>query len=269
MFIAKTDVAINQANRFSARWSLFNNTTPENIGGGLNTRQIATDFQDRMDSVGLQLTSTIGSRMLNEVRVAYGRRDNPLKPSAVAGSGPQVQISGVANFGGAPTPSEFVEKYWQVVENMTWYKGSHSLKVGLDVQLIDDSRKSNQQATYVFPTQAAYLAARGGIDRFGYTRFTQSVGDPTVSYSQQYVSFFVQDDFQISARFKLLYGVRYDLFRVPDGEQTAPLASTRDFRIDGNNFGPRAGFAWSLDDESRTVVRGSTGLMYEPPLGMF
>ena len=269
MFIAKTDVQLNQANRFSARWSMFNNTTPENIGGGLNTRQIATDFQDRMDSVGLQLTSTIGSRMLNEVRVAYGRRDNPLVPSAVAGTGPQVQITGVANFGGAPTPSTFVEDYWQVIENMTWYLGSHSIKAGFDVQLVDDSRTSNVQATYLFPTQAAYIAARDGVNRLGYTRFTQAVGDPAISYSQQYYSFFLQDDFRLAPNFKLLYGVRYDLFRVPDGDPTAPLSATRDFRVDGNNFGPRVGFAWSLDDESRTVVRASTGVMYEPPLGMF
>ncbi|MDH4064679.1 MAG: TonB-dependent receptor, partial [Acidobacteriota bacterium] len=269
MFIAKTDVQINQANRFSARWSVFNNTTPENIGGGLNTRQIATDFQDRMDSVGLQLTSTIGASMLNEVRVAYGRRNNPLVPSAVAGTGPAVQIAGVANFGGAPTPTEFLEDYWQVVENVTWFRGNHSIKAGFDVQFIDDSRQSNVQATYVFPSQASYLAARDGIDPFGYTRFSQAVGDPTVSYSQQYYSFFVQDDFRLTPNFKLLYGVRYDLFRVPDGDPTAPFAATRDFRVDRNNFGPRIGFAWSLDDSARTVVRGSMGVMYEPPLGMF
>lgn len=269
MFIAKTDVQLNQANRFSARWSQFKNTTPENIGGGLNTRQIATDFQDRMDSVGLQLTSTIGSSMLNEVRVAYGRRDNPRTPSAVAGTGPQVQITGVANFGGAPTPTEFVEDYWQVVENLTWYRGRHSLKVGFDAQFVDDFRQSNVQASYLFPSQSAYLAARDGIAPFGYTRFTQAVGDPTVSYAQQYYSLFVQDDFRITPNFKLLYGVRYDLFRVPDANPAAPLAASREFRVDKNNFGPRVGFAWSLDDESRTVVRGSSGIMYEPPLGRF
>ncbi len=269
MFIAKTDMQVGPSNRFSARWSVFNNTTPENIGGGLNTRQIATDFQDRMDSVGLQLTSTIGQNLLNEVRVAYGRRDNPRVPSAASGSGPQIQISGVANFGGPPTPTEFVQEYLQVVENLTWYRGRHSVKVGFDVQFIDDSRQNNVQSTYVFPTLAAYLAAQSGANRFGYTRFTQAVGDPTISYSQQYYSFFIQDDFRVTSNFKLLYGVRYDLFRVPDADSAAPFPASRDFRVDRNNFGPRVGFAWSLDDEARTVVRASTGVMYEPPLGLF
>ena len=269
MFIAKSDVQLSAANRFSARWSVFNNTTPENIAGGLNTRQVATDFQDRMDSVGLQLTSTLGQNWLNEVRVAYGRRDNPRVPSAVAGSGPEIQITGVANFGGAPSPTEFVQEYWQVVENVSWFRGRHNIKAGFDVQFIDDFRQSEIQPTYIFPSLDAFLAARSGANPRSYTRFTQAVGDPTVSYSQRYYSVFVQDDFRIAPQFKLLFGLRYDFFQAPDGLANAPFPATRDFENDGNDFGPRVGFAWSLDEAARTVVRGSTGVMYEPPLGRF
>lgn len=269
MFIAKSDVQLSAANRFSARWSVFNNTTPENIGGGLNTRQVATDFQDRMDSVGLQLTSTLGQNWLNEVRVAYGRRDNPRVPSAVAGSGPEIQITGVANFGGAPSPTEFVQEYWQVVENLSWFRGRHNLKAGFDVQFIDDFRQSEIQPTYIFPSLDAFLAARSGANPRSYTRFTQAVGDPTIAYSQRYYSFFVQDDFRIAPQFKLLFGLRYDFFEAPDGLANAPFPATREFENDGNDFGPRVGFAWSLDEAARTVVRGSTGIMYEPPLGRF
>ena len=269
MFIAKSDVQLSAANRFSARWSVFNNTTPENIAGGLNTRQVATDFPDRMDSVGLQLTSTLGQNGLNEVRVAYGRRDNPRVPSAVAGSGPEIQITGVANFGGAPSPTEFVQEYWQVVENVSWFRGRHNIKAGFDVQFIDDFRQSEIQPTYIFPSLDAFLAARSGANPRSYTRFTQAVGDPTVSYSQRYYSVFVQDDFRIAPQFKLLFGLRYDFFQAPDGLANAPFPATRDFENDGNDFGPRVGFAWSLDEAARTVVRGSTGVMYEPPLGRF
>src|SRR5262249_45655789 len=37
-------------------------------------------------------------------------------------------------------------------------------------------------------------------------------------------------------------------------------------KVDKNNFGPRAGFSWSLDASARTVLRASSGIMYEPPL---
>ena len=272
MFVGKADYQANRANRLSGRWSVFNNKTPENIGGGLNTRELSYNFQDRMDNVGVQLTSTIGNAMLNEFRFAYGRRNNPLVPSAVAGPGPSVTIAGVASFNGvrygANTPV-FLENYEQVVDNFTWIRGRHDLKVGIDAEMIHDERVNDTTGLYTFPDAASYLAAKIGTNRFGYTSFQQNVGDTSLAYDQRYWSFFAQDDLRITSQVKLLFGVRYDLFKVPAGDPTAPLAISRSFRIDKNNVAPRAGFAWSLDPESRTVVRASTGLMYEPPLGAF
>jgi hypothetical protein len=268
MFIAKLDYQVSAAHRLSARYSLFKNTTPENIGGGLNTREIGTDFQDRMDNFGFQAVSTFGSDKLNELRIAYGKRDNPLEPSAAAGSGPEVQVTGVANFGGAPTPTEFIQKYWQVVDNFSLLRGRHTFKIGFDVQLIDDERLTDIHPLYVFPNTAAYLAAKGGVNPYSYTRFSQNIGDASVSYSQTFFSAFVQDEFRVNPRLKLIYGVRYDRFKVPDADPSAPYAANREFRVDGNNFGPRVGFSWSLDAESRTVLRASTGVMYETPLGL-
>jgi hypothetical protein len=77
-------------------------------------------------------------------------------------------------------------------------------------------------------------------------------------------SVFVQDDWAIAPKVKILYGVRYDLYKYPDGLAGAPLAATQAFNIDRNNFGPRVGVAWSVDD--KTVVRASTGIMYDQPI---
>lgn len=268
MFIAKLDYQAGPAHRLSARYSLFTNTTPENIAGGLNTREIATDFQDRMDSFGFQAVSSFGNDKLNELRVSYGKRDNPRVPGPAAGSGPEIQVTGVANFGGAPTPTDFVEDYWQIVDNFSLIRGRHTLKIGFDVQFIDDERRNDIHPLYVFPSTAAYLAAKNGTNPRSYTRFSQAIGDPTIAYSQTFFSAFVQDEFRVSPRLKLLYGLRYDRFKVPDADPNAPYPANREFRVDGNNFGPRVGFSWALDSDSRTVLRASTGLMYESPLGM-
>ena len=75
---------------------------------------------------------------------------------------------------------------------------------------------------------------------------------------------FVQDDWQIASRLKLLYGLRYDLFDVPRRGSSRPIR-IQNFAIDKNNFGPRAGFSWSVDNSARTVVRASIGLMYSRP----
>ena len=51
-FIGKVDYQLNPANRLTARYILFRNDSPNNIGaGGADVRsQWATDFLDAMDS---------------------------------------------------------------------------------------------------------------------------------------------------------------------------------------------------------------------------
>ena len=44
----------------------------------------------------------------------------------------------------------------------------------------------------------------------------------------------------------------------------APLAQTQTFNIDKNNLAPRVGFAWTVNPS--TVVRASTGVMYDQPI---
>jgi len=53
---------------------------------------------------------------------------------------------------------------------------------------------------------------------------------------------------------------------VPQARPFGPNPYSQDFAVDKNNFGPRAGVSWSLDQQARTVLRASIGLMYEPPL---
>ena len=55
--IAKTDYQLGPAHKLSARYIFFKNRSPYNIGGGLFTVDRATDFNDRMDSVAVQLVS--------------------------------------------------------------------------------------------------------------------------------------------------------------------------------------------------------------------
>ena len=48
-------------------------------------------------------------------------------------------------------------------------------------------------------------------------RFTQYFGEPDLEYNINLYGFFVQDDWRVNANLKMLYGVRYDLYDVPDG----------------------------------------------------
>jgi hypothetical protein len=54
------------------------------------------------------------------------------------------------------------------------------------------------------------------------------------------------------------------LYQYPDGLANAPLTETRQFNIDKNNFGPRAGIAWAV--RPKTALRASLGIMYDQPI---
>ncbi|MEO7273642.1 MAG: TonB-dependent receptor [Vicinamibacterales bacterium] len=268
----KADYQIDTANRLSVRYFLFKNSSASNIGGGLTTPDRATDFTDRMDSASAQLVSTLGASKLNEVRVQYARRHQfrTLADSAVAG--PAITVASVANFGGprlGDTNSDgfdFNQGIFQVIDNLTWLRGKHSIKAGIDAQFVADDRVRGEQFLYTFPNTASYLAAKAGTAPFGYTTLQQLFGKLDASYNSAFYGLFIQDDWQVTPRLKVLYGLRYDVFDVPAARTFAANARSADFTIDKNNIAPRVGMSWSLDDRASTVLRASTGLMYEPPL---
>jgi Carboxypeptidase regulatory-like domain len=274
-FLGKTDYQLAPDHKLSARYFFFKNESPYNIGnvssGTPNTVEQGTDFHDRMDSASAQLISSFGSDKLNELRFQFARRHQSRTASADAGTGPAIAISGIAFFGGpvatvSDAGFDFSQKIWQALDNFTVLRGQHSFKVGFDAQYVDDFRRNNLFQLYTFPTVDAYLAAKSGTNPRSYSTFQQLVGNPEVAYNSTFLSLFVQDDLRLSARFKILFGVRYDLFKIPDSRAFAGNALSSSFKVDKNNFGPRAGFSWTLDQSARTVLRASSGIMYEPPL---
>ena len=267
----KSDYQLSPGSLLSVRYFGFKNFSPSNIGGGLTTTDRATDFTDRMDSTSAQLVSTMGGSMLNELRVQYARR-HQFRTQGISVEGPAVTVAGKASFGGARIGDgnsvgfDFNQGISQVIDNVSWVRGKHAFKSGIDAQWIGDERVRGDLFLYNFATIDDYLAAKSGANPRAYSNFQQQLGDVTASYDSAFYGFFVQDDWQVAPRLKLLYGLRYDVFDVPAARQFAANPYSQSFAIDKNNVGPRAGVAWALDQAARTVVRASVGLMYEPPL---
>jgi hypothetical protein len=270
--IAKADYQMGQGNRLTARWIRFHNDAPYNSGGGTATLERATDFLDAMDSTAAQLVSSFGGNKLNELRVQYAHRHQSSVANSDSGTGPAISISTPSISFGAPVGGtgqgnagfNFKQNITQVIDNFTYIRAAHSYKIGFDFQHIYDQRTSAPQFVYNFATVNDYLAAKNGANPFAYSTMSQITGDLSFNMSTNIFSAFVQDDWQIRPTVKLLYGVRYDLYKYPAGLADAPLDQTHKFNTDTNNFGPRVGVAWAIDSE--TVLRASTGLMYDQPL---
>lgn len=265
-FILRTDAQLNDNNRLSARFNYFKNLSPDNIGGGLTTLQRSIDFDDKSYSLGLQLASTLTSSLVNEFRYQFAKRDSRNIANSNSGPGPSIVIVGVANFG-APENADTIAPLQvtnQVQDNVTWARGEHSIKIGGGFNKIDDTRRTNQFIRYTFLSINDYVNAKNGTNPRGYSRFDQVFGDPNIAYNSTFYNFFAQDDWKVTRKLKVNYGVRYDLYDIPDPLTDSPYEPSRDFKVDKNNFAPRLGVVYALREGNRpTVLRASTGVYYD------
>jgi len=264
--MVKADWQINQNNRLSGRFNYFRNESPFNNGGGQTLSPQTYLFKDRAPVGAVQLISTISPTVVNEFRFAFPKRFQRQVPFEGTGPQPVITVSGVANFGSSNQVGVvFTEKTPQWSDNLSYNRGTHTYKFGVDIRYILDNQTQPQFAQYTFPNIAAYLAAKGGSNPKSYSTFQQTFGNPAVLYNSLFTGLFVQDNWKIRPNLTLTYGVRYDVYKIPDADTKSLLPISQKFNVDKNNFAPRVGIAWALGKNQRTVVRANYGLFYDAP----
>lgn len=169
-------------------------------------------------------------------------------------------------------------------DTLTIIKGSHVVKTGAEVRLrnlnticggcggnekgqvgFDDGGSGNAQVNFL-------------LDRPGFANRAKTIGGPFELRMPEY-GFFVQDDWKATDRLTLNLGLRYDLlpgptaptekngrisYYFPDARQVVVASGSGDrlVELDKNNFGPRIGFAYAVNDAKTLVLRGGYGLLY-------
>ncbi|MFL6437977.1 MAG: TonB-dependent receptor domain-containing protein [Terriglobales bacterium] len=262
---SRLDWVINSKHSAFLRYNYFKNSFPFNTNvGGLFALDSSSDFRDRAHVIGAQVVSALTSNLLNEFRFSWPLRSNTHFPGALTGPGPAVQIQGIANFNGTTGAGDvFTEKIPNFNENLTWIHATHSFKWGGAWQQNIDLQKAVSFTQYIFPSIAAYQSAKSGANPFAYSTVNVSNGGVVPSYHSVFFSLYGQDNWQMTPRLTLIYGVRYDKFVPPPADANAPFIDSRNFNSPGANFSPRVGFAYRLTP--KTVVRGSGGIFYESP----
>jgi Carboxypeptidase regulatory-like domain len=276
-FIFRTDAEITEAHRLTGRYIKFTNYSPNNVGGGINTLERTVDLDDKSYSFALQLNSILTPSVFNEFRFQRAHRNSEFLPTDYTPAGvPSVTITNVAAFGPATNVGTIspIQTMNQFQNNLTWTKGDHAMKFGGGVNRIYDYRRNDINAQYTFSSIPNYASARTGVIQPGascpsgatrcYTQFAQTLGDAEIEYNSAFWNFFAQDDWKATRRLKINYGLRYDLYTLPEGDPNSPFEEGREFNVDKNNFAPRLGVVYALREGNRpTVVRASAGMYYD------
>lgn len=263
-FIAKADWQLASNHRLSLRYSGHRNDSPYNNSttGGLFLVDRYYIFVDRSHAGAAQLISVLSPTVVNELRFQLPYRSQAQNRFEATGTGPAISIPNVAMFGNSLDAGFlFEESTPEITENLSWNRGSHAFKFGGSIRSIRDRNVAATFANYTFPNIAAYLAAKNGTNPLSYSNFTQTVGEPALTYNSLFSGLYAQDTWKPRANLTLTYGLRYDLYRPPSADSDSPFESSRSFRTDKNNFAPRLGIALGL---GKTVIRASGGIFYDP-----
>jgi hypothetical protein len=260
----RADWVISSKHTAFLRYNYFRNEYPFNTAvGGKNALDAASDFQDRAHVLGAQVLSTFSPNVLNEIRFGWPYRNERHLADPLTGNGPQISISGIANFNGSTAVGDrFQEKIPNLNDAVTVIRGRHTIKAGFGFQQMLDTQTADVYSQYVFSSVANYLKAKSGADPFAYSQYNTVIGLPGAWYHSLFWNWFAQDSIQVRRNLLIIAGVRYDRFQGPPADPTAPFAYSQHFRTPGKNFAPRLGFAWNVTP--KTVIRASSGLFFEP-----
>jgi Carboxypeptidase regulatory-like domain len=309
-FIIKSDYNLNRENTVSGRY-FFGDSLQQEQDITVLRPEWRSQSQLRAQVLGVNWTYTPTSRLVNEARFGYNRFwqailtvDNNLDPVKTYGINagvtdpvnfgmPTIVIGGFNQLGGnSGWPLLTVpNQTWQFVDNVSYTFGAHTLRFGGEFRhgVTDNLRNRRGKGRVRFQGGAAF----GGdtddpnddstpLEDFLAGKPTR--GDIFVGSSKRHVTInsfgaFAQDDWRVSPRLTLNFGLRYDLngvikeknnllgnFDPQVGLQQVGVNIDRPYERDNNNFAPRFGLVWNPWGGGKTVIRAGGGVIYEIPI---
>ncbi|HKB67729.1 MAG TPA: TonB-dependent receptor [Pyrinomonadaceae bacterium] len=218
--------------------------------------------------------------------------------NSLGGRSPQTFITNGFSFGipeFLERPAFPDERRHQFADTVTLTVGNHTFKFGGDVNLVKDIisnlRFSGGEFNYTGGVNSPGFYA--GLNDFilDYTNFLSPLAQPAsggrcysstratgkcyggnfnqglgvlgLTMKTTDLNYFLQDDWRVSPRLTLNLGVRYEYQRNPLAINPNPLLpQTRNNVNDRNNIGPRIGFAYDINGDGKTSLRGGWGIYY-------
>jgi hypothetical protein len=300
--LGKIDYQISTHNTLSGMYFFGNNNGTVQDASQLQTKWL-TQIHTRAQVVGANWIWTPSSDWVNEARFGYNRLYQPTFPNdhstpasdyglntgvtnPLYGGLPRINVLGFFNFplggiGGFNWPKvQGPDTRNQFIDHVTLTEGKHSFKFGGELHRdgFNGAAYGGTRGRFKFLGGTAFATSSPIEDFFAGAPLNGSllIGDPTRNIHNWGFALFAQDDYRVTSHLTLNYGLRYELSTVikdannglanfdPNvGLVQVGKGISGPYNIDPYNFAPRVGFAWDINGNNRTVIRGGAGIIYE------
>ena len=254
LFFGKVDIAASTSQRLTLSYR-YDKRDDANLGVGQNRFAASYGYA--------QLTKTQGAigshqwvptgNFSNELRLSYLDFDQSSTPNSTEPGQLHPSYSLGQNF---RMPQGGKEKRYSIDDGISINSGKHFFKAG---------------AGYSYWTADDFFALfSGGQFRFSSDNpaapaslYIKGIGNPATTDLIRFYDVYLQDEFRATDRLTLNLGVRWDF---ADGASNSDFVSPFGIQTptseDKNNVAPRLGFAYVLNKEHNTVIRGGGGIFY-------
>jgi len=229
--------------------------------------------------VSLSEFHTFSPAIGNEVRLGFTRSGFAITvPGGALGkfqnldAFPNLTIDDLGGLNVGPdgnAPQYGIQNNYQIVDNLSWVKGRHTLKFGIE------GRKNISPQKFI-------QRSRGDYDWASLQSFTldetpghiaeRSFGGVGYSGDQKGIFWYVNDIWKVRSNLSINLGLRYEYTSTPFGWTQQSLNSVADVpglvtfaspQAPKKDFMPRIGFAYSPGTSGNTSIRGGFGLGYD------
>ncbi len=294
----RTDFNLGESTFLMTRLSVNDRETNDLLVGGRITPESGFQVEEQDVQFAATLKTVISPTLINEVRILTG--DSSFSQHANSDR-PGVERPAGMFGGNSLNRQERNETRLQLVENLTWVKGDHTLKFGVDIMHSATDLRAwfNPNGNFLYETDRPFEPGDGfelfvtdclrvsglrpcegipGVDDDGDglidepadkstypVAFIYIDGQPRAELRDWRISAFAQDSWQATPSFLVDYGMRYDLstFTLPAELAVPSVIPNGGAGKDTDNIAPRFGFTWQPAGNDRWVVRGGAGVYYD------
>ncbi|HUQ86465.1 MAG TPA: TonB-dependent receptor [Vicinamibacterales bacterium] len=250
----RVDHRLTQTHALMGRMNLdrFYDTNPNDAVAGTSAPSVARKYSRRSMTGQVNLTSVLGSNLVNEARVAYLNGDPVTQWEADVFSTAYTRAGSVPFTIGQSRVSDLFGRQAQLSDTLSWSRGRHTVRLGTSVIRHTSGGTGNEPGFAVLGTFTflnTTTAPLGQLTLADVQQYTQPVSYGVTSYEldQWLITGYAQDSFHVNDDLTLDLGLRYDRQTLTDATK---------------NFAPRVGFGWHPNGDSRLAVRGGYGLYY-------